>query len=70
MAQAIESEVNAKLKMRELYREDQLILDVESTRKAMVEWSTVGKNEFIGAVESIIIAIESQCAITVDREPL
>ncbi|WP_413662497.1 hypothetical protein [Microbulbifer sp. CNSA002] len=70
MAQAIESEVNAKLKMRELYREDQLILDVESTRKAMVEWSTVGKNEFIGAVESIIIAIESQYAITVDREPL
>ncbi|WP_444934955.1 hypothetical protein [Microbulbifer sp. JTAC008] len=36
----------------------------------MVEWSTIGKNEFLGAVESILIAIESQHAITVDREPL
>ncbi|WP_444904211.1 hypothetical protein ACJJIU_03615 [Microbulbifer sp. CnH-101-E] len=70
MAQAVESEANAQLKMRELYKQDQLILDIESVRKAMVEWSTVGKNEFIGAVESIIIAIESQYAITVNREPL
>ncbi|WP_444923464.1 hypothetical protein ACJJH9_16935 [Microbulbifer sp. DLAB2-AF] len=70
MAQAVESEANAQLKMRELYRQDQLILDIESVRKAMVEWSTIGKNEFIGAVESIVIAIESQHAITVDREPL
>ncbi|WP_444933589.1 hypothetical protein [Microbulbifer sp. JTAC008] len=70
MAQAIESEVNAQMKMRELYKDDQLILDLESTRKAMVEWSTIGKNEFQGAVESIVIAIESQYAITVDREPL
>ncbi|WP_444890031.1 hypothetical protein [Microbulbifer sp. DLAB2-AA] len=70
MAQAIESEVNAQMKMRELYKDDQLILDIESVRKAMVEWSTIGKNEFLGAVESIVIAIESQHAITIDREPL
>ena len=70
MAQAVESEANAQLKMRELYRQDQLILDIESVRKAMVEWSTIGKNEFLGAVESILIAIESQHAITIDREPL
>ncbi|MFA0792665.1 hypothetical protein ACCI51_19190 [Microbulbifer echini] len=70
MAQALESEANAQLKMRELYRQDQLILDIESVRKAMVEWSTIGKNEFLGAVESIVIAIESQHAITIDREPL
>ncbi|MFA0812678.1 hypothetical protein [Microbulbifer epialgicus] len=70
MAQAIESEANAQLKMRELYKQDQLILDIESVRKAMVEWSTIGKNEFLGAVESILIAIESQHAITIDREPL
>ncbi|WP_226649346.1 hypothetical protein [Microbulbifer variabilis] len=70
MAQAVESEANAQLKMRELYRQDQLILDIESVRKAMVEWSTIGKNEFLGAVESIVIAIESQHAITIDREPL
>jgi len=70
MAQAVESEANAQLKMRELYKQDQLILDIESVRKAMVEWSTIGKNELLGAVESIVIAIESQYAITVDREPL
>lgn len=70
MAQALESEANAQLKMRELYRQDQLILDVESVRKAMAEWATIGKNEFLGAVDSIVTAIESQYAITVDREPL
>ncbi|WKD51729.1 hypothetical protein [Microbulbifer spongiae] len=70
MAQALESEANAQLKLRELYRQDQLIVDMESVHKAMAEWATVGKNEFLGAVESILIAIESQHAITVERESL
>ncbi|MFS1525638.1 hypothetical protein ACL7TT_16245 [Microbulbifer sp. 2304DJ12-6] len=70
LAQALESEANAQLKMRELYHQDQLIVDIESVRKAMTEWASVGKNEFLGAVDSIVIAIESQYAITVDREPL
>ncbi|MEX2964220.1 hypothetical protein [Microbulbifer sp. TYP-18] len=70
MAQAQEAEVNAQLKMRELYREDQLILDTESVRKAMLEWASVGKNEFLGAVDGIVTAIESQYAITIERESL
>ncbi|WP_444939943.1 hypothetical protein ACJJI3_12570 [Microbulbifer sp. ZKSA004] len=70
LADADKARMSAEKIRRELYREDQLIVDVESVRKVMVEWSTIGKNEFLGAVESILIAIESQHAITVDREPL
>ncbi|WP_346839815.1 hypothetical protein [Microbulbifer sp. SAOS-129_SWC] len=70
MAQALESEANAQLKMRELYRQDRLILDIDSVRKVLAEWSTIGKSEFTGAVDNIITAIESRHAITVDREPL
>lgn len=70
MAQALESEANAQLKMRELYRQDRLILDVDSVRRVLSEWASIGKNEFLGAVDNIITAIESRHAITVDREPL
>ncbi|BBM00401.1 hypothetical protein [Microbulbifer sp. GL-2] len=70
MAQAIELEAKAQLKMRDLYKQNQLIVDIESVRKAIVEWATIGKNKFLGAVESIVIAIENQQAITVDHEPL
>lgn len=68
LAQAVESEVNAQMKMRQLYKEDGLILDLDSVRQVMAEWATIGKNEFTGAVDKIITAIESEHGITVDRD--
>jgi hypothetical protein len=70
LAQAIESEVNAQMKMRQLYREDQLIVDLDTVRQAMTEWATIGKNEFTGAVDKIVTAIESEHGITVDRDSI
>ncbi|MCO1337136.1 hypothetical protein MO867_22700, partial [Microbulbifer sp. OS29] len=40
LADADKARMSAEKIRRELYREDQLIVDVESVRKAMVEWST------------------------------
>ncbi|MBM7424966.1 hypothetical protein [Spongiibacter marinus] len=70
LAQAAESEAKAAMTMRQLWREDELILDLETVRQVMSEWSTIGKNEFLGAVDSIITAIESEHGITVDRDTL
>ncbi|WP_020413136.1 hypothetical protein [Microbulbifer variabilis] len=70
LADADKARLSAEKMRREFYREDKLILDIESVRQGMVEWTKVGKNEFLGACENIIIAIESQYAITIDRDPL
>lgn len=70
LAQALESEAKAKMTMRQLYREDGLILDTELVRQVMSEWVTIGKNEFLGTVDKIITAIESEHEITIDRDPL
>ena len=68
MAQARESEVNAEMKERQLYKEDGLILDLDAVLQVMSEWATIGKNEFMGAVDKIVTAIESEHGITIDRD--
>lgn len=70
LAQAEESEINAAMKRRQLWREDRLILDLETVRQVMSEWATIGKNELLGAVDKMITAIESEHGITVDRDTL
>jgi hypothetical protein len=70
MAQAEESEINTEMKRRTLWKEEGLLLDLDSVREVLNEWSGIGKNEFIGAVDKIITAIESEHAITIDRETI
>ncbi|MCK9469032.1 MAG: hypothetical protein M0Q49_06400 [Porticoccaceae bacterium] len=70
LAAARKDEVQAALAERELYRQDSLILDIDSVRQAMTEWITLGKNEFLGAVDRMVTAIESDHGITIDRETL
>ena len=67
---ARQAEAKAAIDERELYRQDKLILDVETVRTAMSEWITLGKTEFNNAVDRLITAIESENGITVDREQL
>lgn len=67
MAAARKDEVQAQLAERELYRQDGLIVDIESVRHAMTEWAAVARNEFLAAVENAVTAIESQHGITVER---
>lgn len=70
LAKAIESETNAELKKRELYRQDGLIVDIAGVRQAMADWITLAKTEMNAAVTRIIAAIESEHGITIDREQL
>jgi len=70
MAQAEESEINTEMKRRTLLKEEGLLLDLDSVKQVLTDWAGIGKNEFIGAVDSIITAIESEHGITVDREPI
>lgn len=70
MAVARQAEARAALDERELYKQDGLILDLESVRHAMTGWAALGKNELLTAVDNIITAIESEHGITVDREQL
>lgn len=69
MAQAEESEINTEMKRRTLLKEECLLLDLDSVRQVLTDWAGIGKNEFIGAVDKIITAIESEHGITIDREP-
>lgn len=70
LAAARKDEVQAALAERELYRQDGLILDIDSVRQAMSEWIALGKNEFLGAIDRMITAIESEHGITIDRAAL
>lgn len=67
---ARQAEAKAALDERELYRQDALILDIETVRQAMTEWITLGKNEFLSTVDRMITGIESEHGITIDREQL
>lgn len=67
---ARQAEAKAAIDERELYRQDQLILDVETVQTAMSEWITLAKTEFNNAVDRLITVIESENGITVDREQL
>lgn len=64
---ARQAEAKAALDERELLRQDGLLLDTDSVRRAMTDWILVAKNEFLAAVESMALAIESTHGITVDR---
>lgn len=70
VAQAMESEINAEMKRRQLFKEDGLLLDIDSVRQVLTEWATIGKNEFLGAVDKIVTAIEAEHGITIDRDQL
>ena len=67
-AQAMEAEVNAQLKTRELYRQDGLILDYETVREVMADWVGLAKNEFNEAVRKMVTAIESKHGISIEPE--
>jgi hypothetical protein len=70
LAIAHQAEIKTALDQLELFRQKDLILDIESVRAAMTAWAAQGKNAFLTAADNIITAIESAHGITVDRAEL
>lgn len=68
MAKTREALANAQLKELDLFREHQLILDLEQVKEAMEEWIILAKSEFENSVEKIIVAIEDQHGVSINRE--
>ena len=68
LAQAMESEANAQLKMRELYKQDGLLISRDDARRTLTEWSVLAKHEMAKTVQKLIDAIEAQHGITIDDE--
>lgn len=67
-AQALESEISAKLKQRELARQDGLIVSIEGVRLAFIEWVTLAKSEFTGFFQTYSDTIENEHGIEIDKE--
>jgi hypothetical protein len=67
LAQAIESETNAALKQRELWRQDGQLLDYDAVRAFCLDQVSKAQNELTRAVNGIINAIESKHSIAIER---
>lgn len=68
LAQAVESETNAALKQRELWKQDGLLLDYDLVRTFCLDQVSVAQNELTRAVNGLVNAIESKHSIVIERD--
>lgn len=68
LAQARESEANAAMKERELWKQDGVLLEYEAVRAFVMDQINQVQNEMTRTVNGIVNAIESRYSISVDRE--
>ncbi|MCH2057895.1 MAG: hypothetical protein MK214_15040 [Thalassotalea sp.] len=70
MAKTREALASAQMKELDLFKEHQLILDLEQVREAMDQWVTVAKSEYENSIEKVIALIEDKHGVSIDREPI
>lgn len=67
-AQALESTLNAQMKLRDMLKQDGLLFDRDSVMHMFIELANTSKNELARAVKEVVSGIESKHGITVERE--